>query len=228
MKQRQVAFHKKDMEQFKSLRNKVNRERKNLQKKHFTKRLESVTSGSKGWWNDIKQITNQKQANNAMLGLANHHFNGNIQDLTNAINKSFWEVSANLEPLEENQPQPQEIPAKYIISVDDVIKKLSKIKVHKSKGPDNIPNWILHDLADVIGPPICAIFNSSIRESTLPEIWKRANLTPLPKVKAPKDIKKDLRPISLTPVLSKCLESFVCDWLWEIIEPEIKIHSLGA
>ena len=38
MKQRQVAFHKKDMEQFKSLRNKVNRERKNLQKKHFTKR----------------------------------------------------------------------------------------------------------------------------------------------------------------------------------------------
>ena len=35
------------------------------------------------------------------------------------------------------------------------------------------------------------------------------------------DARKDLRPISLTPLLSKGLESHVVKWLWEIIFDKI-------
>ena len=38
----------------------------------------------------------------------------------------------------------------------------------------------------------------------------------------------DLRPISLTCVLSKNLESFVVNWLWEVILPFVDTYQFGA
>ena len=52
-------------------------------------------------------------------------------------------------------------------------------------------------------------------------MWKLANVTPLPKTVAIEDFNKDLRPISLTPTLSKIAES--C-----IIEQEIRPTLLKA
>ena len=54
-------------------------------------------------------------------------------------------------------------------------------------------------------------FKLGIRKSKKP--WpvtvKLADVTPLPKQKPVKEIKKDLRPISLTPCISKLAEDFV-------------------
>ena len=44
----------------------------------------------------------------------------------------------------------------------------------------------------------------------------------------PKRIESDLRPISLTPVLIKSLESFVCKWLWDILKNHIKDNQYGS
>ena len=41
------------------------------------------------------------------------------------------------------------------------------------------------------------IINTSYREQQLPACWKMADVSPLPKKKPVKDLKKDLRPISL-------------------------------
>lgn len=51
--------------------------------------------------------------------------------------------------------------------------------------------------------------NSSFREARLPQSWKEADITPIPKQKPVKDVNKHLRPISLTPVLSKVAEDYV-------------------
>ena len=48
-----------------------------------------------------------------------------------------------------------------------------------------------------------------MNEQSLPKIWKFANVSPLPKVKTVEDLKKQLRPISLTPCLSKVAEECV-------------------
>ena len=45
----------------------------------------------------------------------------------------------------------------FTIPLDKVESILMKSKTNKSPGPDNLPNWILHDLAPYIAPPICSI-----------------------------------------------------------------------
>ena len=55
------------------------------------------------------------------------------------------------------------------------------------------------------------ILNSSYRENRLPSSWKMADVSPLPKQKPVLDVSKHLRPISLTPIISKLVEEFVVD-----------------
>ena len=61
--------------------------------------------------------------------------------------------------------------------------------------------------------PITEILNASYAEQRLPTIWKMADVTspPPPKKKPVVHIKKELRPISLTPCISKVEEEFVED-----------------
>ena len=62
--------------------------------------------------------------------------------------------------------------------------------------------------------PITKIINASFKEQRLPFIWKVADVSPLPKIKPVTDLRKDLRPISLTACLSKIAEEFiVCDYV---------------
>jgi hypothetical protein len=66
-------------------------------------------------------------------------------------------------------------------------------------------------------------------EQALPASWKYANVTPLPKTKPVTIIAKHIRPISLTPTLSKLAEDFVVRnyvglAILEIIDP----NQLGA
>ena len=56
--------------------------------------------------------------------------------------------------------------------------------------------------------PVTAIFNSSYKEQRLPSPWKLADVVPLPKQKPVEDLSKHLRPISLTPAISKLAEDF--------------------
>ena len=102
------------------------------------------------------------------------------------------------------------------------------INVYKAQGPDFIPNWILRDFAPFIAQPLTAVFNASLREGTVPEIWKSAIVIPAPKVHPPKLISSDLRPISLLPVLAKVLESFLADWLSDLLEPTFDPNQFGG
>ncbi|CAB4003563.1 Hypothetical predicted protein, partial [Paramuricea clavata] len=65
---------------------------------------------------------------------------------------------------------------------------------------------------------------SSFDEQALPASWKYANVTPLPKTKPVTIIAKHIRPISLTPTLSKLAEDFIVrnyvgPAILEIIDP---------
>jgi len=72
-------------------------------------------------------------------------------------------------------------------------------------GLDHIPAWFLRLIAPVFSAPITQLFNRSIDTATVPAQWKRASITPIPKVINPTSA-VDYRPISITPVLSRILE----------------------
>ena len=55
------------------------------------------------------------------------------------------------------------------------------------------------------------ILNTSYKEGRLPSLWKEANIISIPKKRPIFDINKHLRPISLTPLLSKLAEEYVVE-----------------
>ena len=55
-------------------------------------------------------------------------------------------------------------------------------------------------------------------------VLETADVVPIPKSNPPWSIGSDLRPISLTPVLSKQSESFVGNWILETISGKIDVN----
>ena len=120
------------------------------------------------------------------------------------------------------------VPDELVIEPYMVERLLSRIAVRKSPGCDEIPNWFLHDFSVWLAEPVCCIFNTSVRQGVFPKQWKQANVVPVPKVKPPRNIESDLRPISLTPTLSKLLESFIGRWIVGKILPSLDQKQFGA
>ena len=91
-----------------------------------------------------------------------------------------------------------------------VEKKLLKLKISKSAGPDGFHPRILKELSKSIMVPLCKIFNKSIMEGCLPNEWKEVHITPIHK-KGPKTSLGNYWPVSLTSVVGKLMESLVRD-----------------
>ena len=106
--------------------------------------------------------------------------------------------------------------------------RIKTLCTYKAPGPDELPNWLLKDKAPFLGDPVCAIFNSSLRQGHVPKIWKQANIIPVPKIHPPKLVENDLRPISLTGTLSKILESFMGGWILEAVGHQLDTNQYGA
>ena len=55
---------------------------------------------------------------------------------------------------------------------------------------------------------MCKLINFSINEGAVPRMWNQAIITPVPKTASVSSV-SDLRPISVTPVISKVVERLV-------------------
>ncbi len=58
-------------------------------------------------------------------------------------------------------------------------------------------------------------------------MWTSGNIIPLPNINPPMRVDKDLRPISLTPVLSKSMEWYAKEWIMDIIDDMLDPHQYG-
>ena len=96
------------------------------------------------------------------------------------------------------------------ISEKMVYDKLRKIKVNKSPGPDNIHPRVLNNAACNLAKPLSIIFKTSLKTKTLPNEWKHANISAIFK-KGKKTLPQNYRPVSLTSVVCKIMESIVRD-----------------
>ena len=97
----------------------------------------------------------------------------------------------------------------FCVSEFSIFKKLIALNPNKAEGPDGIPNRILKENADLLATAVTDIINTSYKESRLPCSWKYANIIAIPIAKLVRNVNKDLRPISLTPIVSKIAEDYV-------------------
>ena len=102
-----------------------------------------------------------------------------IPEQANTINSAF------LEPLDAyrlQEPLPLEDEPEFLsVTEEHVLKALSNLQARKASGPDNIPNWLLKEYSDILAFPIAQVLNASYQEQRLPDIWKMADVPPLPK-----------------------------------------------
>ena len=216
VKQRAQARKDGNDKRYKTLRNKVTHLNKKLREQFYKLKMKSLEKGdSKSWWKHVKAITQLEKGNNDdhFQAVANEIAEGDTKDLVDKINDFFYSVSKDLPPLRKRRTEPLDIPSRMSITTSQVEDLLFKVKANKAPGPDDIQPWMLRDFSSYLAPPLASIFNSSIRDSYIPDIWKQANVCPIPKKYPVKDITKDIRPISLTSILAKILEKHIINIL---------------
>jgi len=101
-----------------------------------------------------------------------------------------------------------------ICTVDEVKSSLNRIKPDAATGTDGIPAIILRSCSSAIAPSLCSLFNDLLAKGSVPKEWKQANIIPIHKKRDKKDI-SNYRPISITSLISKCLERTVTSRLLE-------------
>ena len=111
------------------------------------------------------------------------------------------------------------------ISEEQVRKKIDELNVNKSPGPDLLHARVLKEVGPTIVKPLHYIFDQSIKQGKVPEAWKLALVTQVYKNKGSKSDVTNYRPISLTSIASRIMESIIRDNLMEYIKTKDLLSS---
>ena len=165
---------------------------------HEVKRnIEKHSTGSKSWWSTVNSLAGRKSTSTPVSSI-----------ISPSDIKNFF-CTVNTDPLYKPThtvviPESSKIPA---LTVSCVTKSLLKL-TRTASGPDGIPSWFWKEFAYDLAPIVTHIFNCSLENHTVPDLWKLANITPLPKESNFKNCTQ-LRPISLTNVMMRVFERLV-------------------
>ena len=131
--------------------------------------------------------------------------------MCDVLNKQFTSVFTNEDcshippPIQLHHGDPLSI---ITVEAADVAKKITNLKENSAPGPLKFTPRILKELRDVISLPLSIIFNKSILSGEVPSDWRCANVASVFK-KGSRAIAENYRPISLTSIICKILESII-------------------
>ncbi|KAF2889342.1 hypothetical protein ILUMI_16831, partial [Ignelater luminosus] len=162
-----------------------------------------MQNDAKSFWKDLKQYN--IISSNKPSGIPDY-----LKDV-NRINNYF--VSSVDDIVNPNVTVPREYENLRLdvgefkfapVVENDIIRVLNKIKSN-SAGIDTINIKMIRYCCPVLIPFLTHLINFCLENGVVLDDWKIAKVVPLHKTNAPKE-PKDLRPISILPVLSKVLE----------------------
>jgi hypothetical protein len=105
------------------------------------------------------------------------------------------------------------------ISQDEIIRLIEKMKIDKSPGPDDIYPRMLKEGKSSLSIALKIIFDRSLKFGEIPDEWKEANVVPIFKKGSKKD-PGNYRPISLTSLVCKILESLIKNQVTDFLNKE--------
>ena len=170
----------------------------------------------KRFWKYVNSKTKTKP------GIPNLQKSDNTDDLTKddgekaeVLLKYFSSVFTNEPSDDMPTPDYHDVPEpldNITITENLIRKKLKALKTNKSPGPDKIHPRVLHELSDALATPLYLLFTASIEQETIPEDWRTASVSAIFK-KGVKKLPNNYRPVSLTCICCKLLESIFRDVL---------------
>ena len=140
------------------------------------------------------------------------------KETANILNNFFKSVFTK-EPEGETPTLPRRKPDVEEIqtadfTLEDVVKKLHQLKPDKSPGIDQVHPYVLKECSEEMAVPLHKIFKKSLEEDRIPKDWKIARVSPIFK-KGSKNQAGNYRPVSLTSVPCKIMESLLRDVILE-------------
>ena len=103
-----------------------------------------------------------------------------------------------------------------VVTPDVVASNINSMKENKSPGVDWISPKILKETVEQISSPLAHVFNMSLPEGIVPLKWKEANSIPLLK-KGSRNKSVNYRPVSLTSIIYKLLETIISDHMMDFL-----------
>ena len=130
-------------------------------------------------------------------------------DKANLLN-SFFGSCFNIShpPIELGSPPSVSYPEELLCNESGVYDLVTSLDVLKASGQDGISARMLKATACSIAPSLTKLFNLFLQSGTIPSVWKKSLVVPIPKNSEMKD-PTNYQPISLLPIVSKVLECHV-------------------
>ena len=212
METRDATIHKK----YKSIRNKVRNETRKLQIEEQRQVASKCKENPKIFW---KFINSKRKVYEHIGDLKTKDTDGNV--FTASTNSEKAEVLGNFFA-SVFVTEPHSVPPNLqlrschcaftdpVFSEEIIFEKLNNLKIAKSPGPDNIHPRILYELRHELILPLKIIFETSYKLNQLPSDWKIGHITAIFK-KGSKVDPSNYRPISLTSIICKVMESIIRD-----------------
>ena len=113
-------------------------------------------------------------------------------------------------------------PLDALASREEVLACLKSLAVRKASSDGDIPNRFLKKTSEVIASAVAILINSTLLEQSIPQAWKRAIVTSVPKSAQPSST-EHYRPISLLPSIAKIWER---RFLLRRLEPFLAVNEL--
>ena len=214
-------------EAYKKVQKEVQAAVKNAKKNYEKKLAKDCKKNPKTFWSYMKKKTSNRVTVGPLKD-SQQNLVTDSKDQANILNR--WYCSVFTREDLENVPEAVDVYdgpdtlEEVVITSEKVKKKLLNLKPKSAPGPDKISPAVLQSLADILCVPLTSIFKKCQDEGVLPDDWKLSNVTPIFK-KSSKSTPGNYRPVSLTCVLCKVMESLIKDAIVEHLARNALIRS---
>ena len=230
MRDRDSFNRKTQKKEFQKQRNIVNNLVEKDRKNYVNKTVED-NKDTKTIWRAINTLTNSnKKDSKTKIELEPNIINDFFLNLPQTILtpemrklNDKYECPSELIEFCNNKKIPKNFTIPYI-TVPEVGKRITKLKDTKAVGPDEIPVNLIKIALPHIIEPLTYAYNLCIDKNCFPTQLKEAKVIPLPKTQDTSH-PKNLRPISLLPILSKPLEGHIHKHMYNHLHKNNLIHK---
>ena len=206
------------------LNKEINKNITDHRRKKWEEHLSTCDPGSKQLWNTIKGLGDKPiQPDNQSISF-NNRSTIDAKDMANNFNKQYTptidkkpeQVFRNI--LRRMKKKPKHNRTQVVFTPAQVQEAIRKAKSSKAIGPDGISPIMLKNLGPHGFKFLSTIYNKSMKDSVIPNIWKTAQIIPLLKPGKPADQGTSFRPVSILPPPIKILEALLLPKVNDAVE----------
>ena len=207
------------LQEYRKIRNQVRKATRRGRKEFELNIAKDVKNNPKRFWSYVNSKTKTRSDIPDLIVNGNN----NVRTITTEKEKAneFGKYFSEVLTLETDEPSADLVQQRVDSNLSDisitremVLKKLKNLKTEKSPGPDQIYPKLLKEAAEEVASPLHTIFTKSLQDGKLPDAWKIAQVCPIHK-KGSRSSCNNYRPVSLTSIVCKILESLIRDSIME-------------